>query len=313
MKRALKIVGYLLTVACIVFLGRQFVNGFHALPPLEWNARLVLIACFVVGLGVLTQFFGAVILKVLLIGGQVNLQLRDAFVLYGRSSIAKYLPGNIFHYVGRIVLGKAYGIAPQAMAVCSILEVLLAIAAAALVTAPGVFLDWQLLAALGLDFSPKWLALGLACAISIILAGILHPRTRSWMGAQHAYLSPKRLAFAFVLNVADYIMLGISLYLLQFLFVSEGAFLSWASLTWGFALAWAIGFVMPGAPGGVGVREFIAFALFAPSIGGASAASLFLGLRILNIAGELVTFAIATGTAMLQRKEKRTHDSTNPV
>ena len=51
---------------------------------------------------------------------------------HGRSSIAKYLPGNVFHYAGRQVLGHAMGWPHTAMAAATILETVLIMFVAAL-------------------------------------------------------------------------------------------------------------------------------------------------------------------------------------
>ena len=44
---------------------------------------------------------------------------RHYHALYGRSQIAKYLPGNVFHLVGRQVLGRALGVSQARLAVAT--------------------------------------------------------------------------------------------------------------------------------------------------------------------------------------------------
>ena len=56
--------------------------------------------------------------------------------VYGRSQIAKYLPGNCFHFVGRQVLGRALGHSQSALALASLLETALLVALAAGLAAP---------------------------------------------------------------------------------------------------------------------------------------------------------------------------------
>ena len=51
--------------------------------------------------------------------------------VYGRTQIAKYLPGNCFHFVGRQVLGRALGHSQAALALASLLEAALLTAVAA--------------------------------------------------------------------------------------------------------------------------------------------------------------------------------------
>src|SRR5690606_5471460 len=63
--------------------------------------------------------------------------------------------------------------------------------------------------------------------------------------------------------------------------------LSLPELTWRWALAWIIGLVVPGAPGGIGVRAFALFFLFKGVLSDSLAVSVFLALRVANILGDL--------------------------
>ena len=55
--------------------------------------------------------------------GVQNVTFRDVLDVYGRSGIAKYLPGNVFHYVGRNVLARRFKWSQIAVAVSSALEI----------------------------------------------------------------------------------------------------------------------------------------------------------------------------------------------
>jgi hypothetical protein len=50
--------------------------------------------------------------------------------VYGRTQIAKYLPGNVFHFVGRQVLGRELAHSQAALALASLLEAMLLVAVA---------------------------------------------------------------------------------------------------------------------------------------------------------------------------------------
>jgi glycosyltransferase 2 family protein len=56
--------------------------------------------------------------------------------------------------------------------------------------------------------------------------------------------------------------------------------------------AWVLGFVVPGAPGGVGVREAVMIVLLEPTIGQADSVALALIYRISTTAGDAL-FALA--------------------
>ncbi|TLY33094.1 MAG: DUF4175 domain-containing protein [Ignavibacteria bacterium] len=69
---------------------------------------------------------------------------------------------------------------------------------------------------------------------------------------------------------------------------------AWYRYSWGFTLAWLLGFVMPGASGGIGVREAVIVGLFGSSLGTGVAAGLAIVLRLITVVGDLLTFTIAS-------------------
>jgi hypothetical protein len=62
---------------------------------------------------------------------------------------------------------------------------------------------------------------------------------------------------------------------------------------WRFALCYLAGFIVPGAPAGLGVREAFFTKLFAPELGEGGAACVALVFRVLTIIGDLLTFVVA--------------------
>jgi len=65
-----------------------------------------------------------------------------------------------------------------------------------------------------------------------------------------------------------------------------------ALLTAAFTLAWAVGFVTPGAPAGIGVREALLLVVLSPTLGAADASLLTLALRVATTLGDILCFAI---------------------
>ena len=75
-------------------------------------------------------------------------------------------------------------------------------------------------------------------------------------------------------------------------------------LTGIYAVAWVLGFVMPGAPGGLGVREVVLLAALDPLYGSATAVGLAVALRLVTTLGDgvsfLAGFAIRSGPSEVQ-------------
>jgi len=61
----------------------------------------------------------------------------------------------------------------------------------------------------------------------------------------------------------------------------------------GICLAWVLGFIVPGTPGGIGIREVILAELYAQELGQGIAIGLSIVLRVITSLGDLVTFGLA--------------------
>jgi glycosyltransferase 2 family protein len=240
----------------------------------------------------------------------VRKPLRELFAILGITQFAKYVPGNVAQYVGRVGMSLARGIPARPLAVTLILETLLIIAAAAATCATA-----GALSNIGLDAlraHGRQLALVTALVVFVII-GLLTLRL-----AAPAFLrrfAPKyapalegtqlpaqsSLALAFILYCAVYFCTGVGLILLAGLLLPEAPHDYWLLVAI-FALAWVVGFVTPGAPGGLGVREALMVLMLAPLYTAASASVLVIAFRIATTLGDALTLVV--GLAMLPRTLK---------
>jgi glycosyltransferase 2 family protein len=223
----------------------------------------------------------------------------------------KYLPGNVAQHLGRVTLSLALGI-PGAVLIASmayelvlllLADVLTAVAATALSTPgmeliggePGVALAGVVV-----------MSVGALAAISIL--GKLLPRLIGWFrrgppraGDELAPLRPGAIARVIVIYVAAMVCVGASISVLALGLFGAGT-ADFALLTAAFTIAWAVGFVTPGAPAGIGVREALLLVMLGPPLGAESAALLILALRVATTLGDLLCFAI--GMALLARDRR---------
>ena len=78
---------------------------------------------------------------------------------------------------------------------------------------------------------------------------------------------------------------------------------AFAFLLGAYTFAWLVGFVVPFAPSGLGVREATLIALLAPVVGAAPATALTVGLRLANVAGDFLAIgAIEAGALVLRQR-----------
>jgi hypothetical protein len=137
-------------------------------------------------------------------------------------------------------------------------------------------------------------ALVVAGALVVVVAVVLRRR--------HLVVSGLALAKVAAADVVTCVLLGSSVSVLLATAFPTMA-MPWATCVSGFSLAWVLGFVTPGAPGGVGVREGVFLLLIAhgatsrdPSLAAAFsaaiAATVVIG-RLQSVAADVGVFVVA--------------------
>lgn len=175
------------------------------------------------------------------------------------SQFAKYLPGNVAHVASRAALAVVQGMTGRTLTVSLTVETILVILASVMI------------GALAFSFSPHqpkfawteqlpWGAAALAGGILLLLVvfslawrktarvgRILENRRWPDGGGKH-------VAAAFGAYSINYLLIGLGLWLLA-RSLQPGIQVDYWYLTGSFAFSWFAGFITPGAPAGLGVRE----------------------------------------------------------
>ncbi len=199
---------------------------------------------------------------------------RWAIATYLRTNIAKYLPGNIWHFYGRLQASRQRGIPSAAALLSIVLEPLLMAAAALLLASVSYFfspLQYVGLGALLMAIHPRWLnpllkrlAQGKLKALSrrtsanlsSNLSPSLSPNPSSETTVQLARYPLKPL-----LGEVGFVGLRALGFLLALMALTIPTIAQIPAILSAFSLAWVLGLVVPGAPGGIGVFEATAIAL----------------------------------------------------
>lgn len=244
----------------------------------------------------------------MLVGLGVKRSRRELFGIVGITQFAKYVPGNVAQYIGRVGMSLARGIPARPLAVTLILETLLVIAAAVVV---GV--GAGALSEVGLQSVRNHAGQLVLISAVVVLASIgllvlrrLAPALLQRFAPRYApaldgtLLPPQTsLVRAFALYCLVYIVVGAGLVLLAH-FLLPGAQQEGWLLIAAFSLAWAVGFVTPGAPGGLGVREGLMLLMLAPVFTAASTGVLVIALRIATTLGDVII--LAAGSLALPKR-----------
>lgn len=235
---------------------------------------------------------------------QIHIPASIGTGIYLAAQFAKYLPGNVAQYAGRVVLTKRRGYSTTSVALSMALELMLLLAFAAALSVP---LADMVVHALRTAWSGSWLPrafISLVIAVATIGATILFimrrrsllSGARRWVLNLRAHLRGKHLASKLFASAclagAALSLCGFSLLILNSDSASglqlKGA-LGVISL---YSLAWLVGLLTPGAPAGLGVREAILTGGLTPLFGVNQAVSSALLFRLLTTVADLLAFGV---------------------
>jgi glycosyltransferase 2 family protein len=221
--------------------------------------------------------------------------------VYGRTQIAKYLPGNCFHFVGRQMLGRTLGHSQAALALASLLEAALLLALASSLAAP--------LARPWLGDGAWLLPVVPAAALALLWRGAWLVPARWWplpqAGGGRALLPPPRLLEALACYGLFFALAAGLLWLQATLLgAGRGAAPGLPGCLSGLALAWAAGFVMPGSSAGLGVREAVLIVALEGTLGAEASGVLALAFRLLTTVGDGVFCLLALALPLPQRSSE---------
>lgn len=221
------------------------------------------------------------------------------------SSMGKYVPGKVWTIAGMAVMAQRQGVTPWVATSSAILNQLLALGTGALLMGlTGMVL--------GADLPGGRLGLWLLLAGATIGTGVLlWPPAAAWAsrrlgrlgwlgGAPEATPRLRTVLFGVAVNSLAWVGYGIGLWLLAVGTLPD-VHLGITRAIGVYAASYMIGFLVPFAPGGLGVREGVLFSLLRNQIGPGEAAALAaisrIGLTITEVGAVLPFLSSAKETA----------------
>ncbi|WP_414570494.1 lysylphosphatidylglycerol synthase domain-containing protein [Nostoc sp. CCY 9925] len=220
--------------------------------------------------------------------------------VYLKTNIAKYLPGNIWHYYGRIIAAKNANVSAGAATLSVLLEPLLMATAALIII---ILFSSQFAVNNTTSIVQILQLLSLAVVLCAVHPRFLNPAIRflyklkakkSDLNTQPSVvLTLKRYPLRPLLGELGFLGLrGIGFILTVFALNSLN-FSQIPLLLGAFSCAWLLGLVIPGAPGGLGVFEATAYELLRHEFPSALVFSAIALYRLISILAETVGAALA--------------------
>ena len=197
---------------------------------------------------------------------------------YYTGQLGKYVPGGVWAVVGRAEMAVRGGV-PRADAYSVTgLSMFTTYSAAALCAALGSLLSWER------PIIGAALLLALVFGLSVYAIAPLRQRLmgllRKVTSGTNELTAPKDMLALTIVQVPAWIMISLSTTITAHAFGAEVGVLHMFFVS---SLSWLIGFLVIGAPGGLGVRESIFTGLLSASIGTSTALSLAVASRMIFV------------------------------
>jgi glycosyltransferase 2 family protein len=307
-QRWLRRLSWVLVALASAYFLRELVRRFADIPPIDWGPAAVAVFVLAAAGIAMTSACIGLMWMLLLRDQSIRLPARQAMQIVAISQIGKYLPGNVGHFAGRAVMGRTAGVPMGVTAGTLLIEMAwtLAIGAGFSALALVFYLDSSARISL-----PQVGIAELGALAVLLLAGPwvgihavnrLAPSLSARVGGGKP-LSPPRLGTALAVSALMalcFFVLGLALQAqaIWFFQVEHAPLLP---LTFLFTAAWLVGYVVPGAPGGLGVREAMMVVLLTPVVGAGAAVGLGISMRLVTLAGDGLAFL--TGMAARRNDE----------
>lgn len=184
--------------------------------------------------------------------------------IYFIGQLGKYLPGSVWSVVIQAELGSDYQVPRRRTATASVIALLISVVSAALLVLACLPLTGDLL-----PHAFRWtvvLIVPLAVTLHPAVFGALADRALRLIGRpplEHR-TSSAGLAIATGWALVSWLCSGLQVWLLSISFGAPADLPTVLLLTAGYALAWAVGFLVVVAPAGAGAREVALAAVLAP-------------------------------------------------
>lgn len=274
----------------------------------QYGASIVLTSDLIVAM-VVASFLYAMCIPVsgwawhiLLRGMGVTWKPSTLSAIMGITQLAKYVPGNIGQHVGRTALSLAKGMSVGAYTGSVLIETALAILAGLFIGVLFSLFSPFSISSIVFEYRAILVVVAIILAVCVLALPWIFIKVKNlvrcrsffakWIKSELIMPGFNHIGLAFIGYCINFVLIGFGLWLIS-LVVNDNVQIDFFYLTAVFALSWLLGFITPGAPAGIGVREGI-MVLFLSGVAAADIVLLMVAaMRIATIAGDGLVFVVS--------------------
>jgi hypothetical protein len=263
MKNKIYKIGNILVIISIVFIVKSILSldtdlhkYFFDKRILIINSFLVLIITFVI---FLNSYVYGIVLNTIIQRNISKIELNNIFL---SSNLGKYLPGNIMHFVSRNIIGIRYGVNNINLIYATILEVILVIISCLSLALISGFNFWVRTVLWYVQNYRNYIIIGF-WILTILILMFIYLLKKDIINSKKVNVSFSRKYYPLIFKAISINLITFSLTSMTFVILIttllakkinyEDALIIFSV----YLISWLFGFITPGAPGGLGVRELI--------------------------------------------------------
>ncbi len=294
-KLLINIFGYIIVIICFIFIYNTFksidLNIIKERINYIWILNLIIFSFIY---SILFQLQGITWNINVEIISDTRTNLLEILSIYSTANIAKYIPGNIFVFVGRHLILRKYGISDIRLVLINLSEIVCFFGMSFFISLLGIIfgvikIPNNILESINFTFI--FIAFIILIIFSIILIIIYNKKIIKEFIKIFNFNNTLKIIFNLILYFIFFILYGLlNAYIFKyFLNINIGLddIIVIISI---FSISWVLGYIVPGASGGIGVRESVLIILLSSYFIKADVLIFAIISRVITILGEVLSF-----------------------
>ncbi|MTD42423.1 hypothetical protein GIX45_28110 [Erwinia sp. CPCC 100877] len=310
LKRILNILGNIITLIAIYFVFKKLFSS-----PLDYNVLLekqnimiILVITVVLSIIIITNCFPWKLLVEIF--STKKIPWRDSIQVYTKSNLLKYLPGNVFQYVGRNELASRQNISHLQVASATVFDIIINVMAAVLLSSIYFFQNKEAILSANKQNISFILISGVALALGLTIIVFIFKSKITPIFAKIKSLLTRKTLKGVVISLIYYMftmMIQSLLFILLLIFVLniELNFDLFLKLFSAYTFSWLVGFITPGAPAGIGIREAVMAGATGGLVNQGTITFAMVIFRVLTTFADIIAFSVVSFYNYLTNKYQR--------
>lgn len=297
-KKIFKVIGTLLMIISVIFIIQKISK--YDLSDFQFSIirnHIMKYILLCIGLSGIIIASGLLFERILYVISDVKTSIKQTTYIYCKANLYKYIPSNIVQYIGRNQIALDNNdISHQQVIVTSVAEIIFLVAASLLVSlcfasryAIEVIIKYDLENTLGIIG-------GIGIVLILFFIWQLKKRHKSYLEKFYLFLQKiiHKVPIFLVCYFIIYILNGLFFLIVLSDFCGQNIIVTQLGkeIIGLYALSWVLGYITPGAPGGIGIRESIMCLFLADNFTENVILSAVLVHRVLTVFADIAAFII---------------------